>query len=87
MDEARIARIARNVTAGGTLFEIKRAPFKYKAYVERMMPRWFAQSGEYTGEFVKGSVDWAAIPKVSPQLLSVYHQFTLQPNWPRWGNA
>jgi hypothetical protein len=69
---------ARRRKAGGTIFTIKRSPYKYRGAVERMMPRWFDQAGDYSGEFVKGSVEWKSRPEANLQLMSVLHSFTFQ---------
>jgi len=81
MDEKAIAErvAARHREAGGTVFYLKKNPMKnYQKYVERMLPKWFSQSGEYPGIFIKGSILWKS-PEIDTMMgIAIAHYFTFK---------
>ena len=59
MIEDRVAKrfIARGRKAGGTVYLIKDLK-NYQKTIERRLPKWFEQTGDFAGEYIKGSVKW-----------------------------
>jgi hypothetical protein len=55
--EQDIVRIAKRLTAGGTLFPMPSPMNDYRAYVERMLPRLLPKT-DLTGTLVKGIINW-----------------------------
>ena len=73
-----LRKAARSRKAGGTLFHVKKSPLSgYRAYVEKMMPQFFRQSGEYSGTYVPGSLEWDR-PANEPAMLATSHYFTFK---------
>lgn len=69
---------SRDRKAGGSLFYINKSPLDgYQAYVEKMMPKWFKDARDYSGEFVKGSVKWGK-PENEGYMLATSHPFTFE---------
>jgi len=74
---SELVRVAKSLTAGGTVFYLKSPLDNYRAYVERMMPKWYASCGEYSGEYLKGSLKWGKAENEG-YMLATSHHFTFQ---------
>jgi hypothetical protein len=49
----------------------------YQRAVERNMAKWFEQSGDYSGTFVRGSVEWGKMQN-EVGMIACAHYFTFQ---------